>query len=165
MIVFNKLTQIAAKAAENIDRRRTTKEGYLVKLVGGPLNNEVRRLEHLKRLIVFTTPAGAYEYVRISKSDILTKYRHLTKDLEDELEFAQEMEKLAVLDDTNFVCRWNLRVKYNPEVVEKLREYGFRWDHESREWYIIGTGSFLREALDFAANLPESSLICEPHQG
>lgn len=160
---FTAVSQFASRAADSTDRRRTTRDYFLCKFYGGPLNEETRKLERIDRVLTFTTTTGAVQYIRTSRSQVLTKYTHLTAELQAEMDFEHGLEQVAAfLDDSDTEFHWVLAFPYSDKGRDTARECGFRWDGESREWYINGSRSALREALQIAKEIPGAELICEP---
>lgn len=151
-----------AQAASNIRNRRTTQSGFLCKMFGGPLDGELKRLERIDRILTFTTDAGAVQYVRTNRSEVLTKYQHLTPEFQEQLDFDAGLEIAAsIFEDTNTQAYWVLRFPYHSGHRDRIRDLGWRWDVEAREWFIRGSRSALAEALEYAKKIPNSELFCD----
>ena len=160
MIDLSNLFKIDKISKERENRVPPTHE--LVRLNGGPLDNQFRRIEKTERILTFTTDEGAYQYIRRKGNRAYCEYDFLTPQLLEEIEFEEGLLKVtAGLDDPFRTMRWIARFGYSPKLIEAIRELGFRWDARNREWFCVGSRNSLSDNLNQAEQLSGVKVICE----
>lgn len=165
-----KLSDLFAKIGTNrMGQNRNNYSGFstkihLIRLLGGSLDMQVKTIDRLKPEIVFTTYRGeTLVYGKGATRAAYTEYWLLTEEQRQINEFERGLLAAAgILSGEHVLMRWDA-VGNTYRHKEALKDAGFRWDEDSRTWYIEGTLSDGTEAKANKFRTHQGMSISKPY--